>query len=105
MGYEASPKTTYNLDKKADQHSNDVPPEYSSLGDIFAPEVVKTIEATIGGLDAELRELSLQIHGPSLDLSLQYYVVQDDPMMVQTTQSSSSKRSTFLYSYKSNYRS
>jgi hypothetical protein len=46
---------------------SDIPPEYSSLEDIFAPEAVKTIEVKIDELDGELRELSLKIHGARLD--------------------------------------
>lgn len=31
--------------------------------DVFRPDVMKTIEETLAALSAELRELSLKIHG------------------------------------------
>lgn len=34
--------------------------------DIYRPDILENIEATIKGLDAELRELSLNIHGTPL---------------------------------------
>ena len=42
-----------NLDEK--------PPSYNTLGDVFRPDVLKTIEETVDHYDAELRELSLDI--------------------------------------------
>ena len=45
---------------------HDEPPAYHSggfTGELYKPEVMKTIEGKLDSLDAELRELSLKIHG------------------------------------------
>lgn len=42
-------------------HLDEKPPSYNTLGDVFRPDVLKTIEETVDHHDAELRELSLDI--------------------------------------------
>lgn len=59
-------------------------PSQPGSSELYRPDILETIEAKIKEMDAELRELSLDIHGKFN----RYIMVFDDPILTSTRSSS-----------------